>query len=148
MKASAGRPKGLDGELLERTKHGVIVNQRIRAIVGQVIDELEKRRAAGRGDFVAKLADEVEEGGLAAWKALQELLPRDADVAGKVPTPTMNLSALFVQAARDLSEMGKRNHEAAISPMASLIELTANAGSAPDAEPAALAKPLDAEIEW
>src|SRR5262245_44991870 len=102
MRASAGRPKGLDGELQERSKHGVLINQRIRAIDGQVMDELERRRASGGSDIVAQLADEVEKGGIAALRALQELLPRDEDVAGK--GPTVNFSALFVQAARSMSE--------------------------------------------
>src|SRR5262249_40611233 len=102
MRALAGRPKGRDGELLERTKHGLLVKQRIRAIVGLVIDELERRRAAGKSDFVAKLADEVEKGGIAAWKSLQELLPRDEDVAGK--GPSLNFATLYVQAARSMGE--------------------------------------------
>jgi hypothetical protein len=35
-----------------------------------VIDELEHRRATGKADYVKALADEVQRGGIAAWKAL------------------------------------------------------------------------------
>jgi hypothetical protein len=65
------------GEVRQKTINAAATRTRIHAIVGQVIDELEKRRAKGKSDWVASLADEVEKGGLTAWKALRDLLPRD-----------------------------------------------------------------------
>src|SRR5262245_17202210 len=72
--AARGRPgRGL-APLKEKTVHAALTKQRIHALVGQVIDELEHRRATGKADYVKALADEVHRGGLAAWKALRELL--------------------------------------------------------------------------
>jgi hypothetical protein len=75
--------------------------QRIHAIVGQVIDELEHRRATGKSDFVKTLADEVEKGGIAAWKALRELLPRDEDIPSG--SPSMSFSQLFIAAHKEIN---------------------------------------------
>ena len=69
-RALEGRPGRQVGTLNEKTVHAAITKARIHAIVGQVIDELEQRRAKGKGDYVAALANEVEEGGLAAWRSL------------------------------------------------------------------------------
>ena len=77
--ALRGRPGRGIGPLKEKTVHAALTKQRIHAIVGQVIDELEHRRATGKRDYVKALADEVEKGGIAAWKALRDLLPRDDD---------------------------------------------------------------------
>jgi len=76
-------------------------NAAIHAIVGLVIDELEKRRAAGKSDFVKTLADEVEKGGIAAWKALRELLPRDEDIPSG--SPSMSFSQLFIAAHKEIN---------------------------------------------
>jgi hypothetical protein len=96
-RALKGRPGRQVAPLKEKTIHAALTKQRIHAIVGQVIDELEKRRAAGKGDYVAKLADEVAEGGLAAWKALRDLLPPgDPDTTG---AGTLNIGQIFVAAA-------------------------------------------------
>jgi hypothetical protein len=53
--------------------HAALTKQRIHAIVSQVIDELEHRRATGKADYVKALADEVQRGGIAAWKTLRDL---------------------------------------------------------------------------
>jgi hypothetical protein len=80
-----------------------LTKQRIHALVGQVIDELEKRRAAGKSDFVKTLADEVEKGGIAAWKALRELLPRDEDVPRG--SPTVGIGQLFIAAHKEINRL-------------------------------------------
>ena len=67
--ALRGRPGRGVGPLKEKTVHAALTKQRIHAIVGQVIDELEHRRATGKADYVKALADEVQRGGIAAWKA-------------------------------------------------------------------------------
>jgi hypothetical protein len=104
-RALKGRPGRQIGPLKEKTVHAALTKQRIHAIVSQVIDELEKRRVAGKGDYVAKLADEVAEGGLAAWKSLRDLLPRD-DPAD-APSGLMNIGNLFVLAAQQAAERGR-----------------------------------------
>jgi len=76
-RAAQGRPGQQIGPLKEKTVHALATKSRIHALVGQVIDELEKRRAKGKGDYIAKLADEVEKGGISAWKSLKDLLPSD-----------------------------------------------------------------------
>jgi hypothetical protein len=81
-----------------------LTKQRIHAIVGQVIDELEHRRATGKSDFVKTLADEVEKGGIAAWKALRELLPRDEDIPRG--SPSMSFSQLFIAAHKEITGRG------------------------------------------
>jgi hypothetical protein len=63
--------------LQERTVHGLQTKARIRAVIDLAIDELEQRRAKGKSDHVALLADEIEKGGIAAWKSLIDLLPPD-----------------------------------------------------------------------
>jgi hypothetical protein len=97
-RAAEGRPGKHDGELQDRTVHGLLTKQRIHAIVGQVIDELENRRAAGKRDYVAALADEVEKGGLAALQQLKSLLPDDA----KLPIGglTMNVNHMYLEALK------------------------------------------------
>ena len=57
--ALKGKPgRGL-GSLKEKTVHAALTKQRIHAIVGQIIDELEHRRATGKADYVKALADAV-----------------------------------------------------------------------------------------
>jgi hypothetical protein len=68
-----------------------------------VIDELEKRRAAGKSDFVKTLADEVETGGIAAWKALRDLLPRDEDIPSA--SPSISFSQLFIAAHKEINRL-------------------------------------------
>jgi hypothetical protein len=71
-----GKP-GRQLALKQKTVNALATKSRIQAIVGQVIDELEDRRAKGKSDYVAQLANEVEKGGIAAWKSLRDLLPAD-----------------------------------------------------------------------
>src|SRR5262249_29833986 len=85
MSASGGRPVGSGGDVTTGVRNGQLINQRIRALVGQALDEIEHRRSKGKSDVVARLADEIEKNPLAALKSLQELLPKD-DAAGKQPT--------------------------------------------------------------
>jgi hypothetical protein len=96
-----GRPGRSIGPLKEKTVHAALTKQRIHALVGQVIDELEKRRAAGKSDFVKTLADEVEKGGIAAWKALRDLLPRDDDIPSG--SPSLSFSQLFIAAHKEIN---------------------------------------------
>jgi hypothetical protein len=72
-----GTPGRQVATVKEKTVHAHLTKQRIQAIVGQVIDELEQRRAKGKSDYVAMLADEIEKGGIAAWRSLRDLLPAD-----------------------------------------------------------------------
>jgi hypothetical protein len=71
--------------------------------VGQVIDELEHRRATGKADYVKALADEVQRGGIAAWKALRELLPRDEDTANSAPN--VSVGQLFIAAHKEINRL-------------------------------------------
>jgi hypothetical protein len=99
--ALRGRPGRGIGPLKEKTVHAALTKQRIHAIVGQVIDELEHRRATGKADYVKALADEVEKGGIAALKALRDLLPRDEDA----PNPGTSFNGLFVLAAKQAAQL-------------------------------------------
>jgi hypothetical protein len=87
----------------ELVKSAALTKQRIHAIVGQVIDELEHRRATGKADFVKALADEVQQGGIAAWKALRDLLPRDEDVPRG--NPTVGIGQLFIAAHKEINRL-------------------------------------------
>jgi hypothetical protein len=82
---------------------GRVTKQRIHAIVSQVIDELEHRRATGKADYVKTLADEVQRGGIAAWKALRDLLPRDEDVPSG--NPTVGIGQLFIAAHKEINRL-------------------------------------------
>jgi hypothetical protein len=99
--ALRGRPGRGIGPLKEKTVHAVLTKQRIHAIVAQVIDELEHRRATGKADYVKALADEVQRGGIAAWKALRDLLPRDEDMPSA--RPSVSLSQFFVAAHKEIN---------------------------------------------
>jgi hypothetical protein len=87
--------------LKEKTVHAALTKQRIHAIVAQVIDELEHRRATGKADYVKALADEVQRGGIAAWKALRDLLPRDEDIPSG--SPSISFSQLFIAAHKEIN---------------------------------------------
>jgi hypothetical protein len=102
-RALKGRPGRQLGPLKEKTVHAALTKQRIHAIVGQVIDELEQRRAKGKGDYLAKLADEVEKGGIAVWRSLRDLLPRDDPNTPNGAAPSMNFGHVFVAAAIEAS---------------------------------------------
>jgi hypothetical protein len=87
----------------EKTVHAALTKQRIHAIVGQVIDELEHRRATGKADCVKALADEVQRGGIAAWKALRDLLPPDDNVLGG--SPSISFGQLFIAAHKEINRL-------------------------------------------
>ena len=144
--AAVGRPEKLDGEIYAGTKKALLIKQRIHALIGQALDEVDRRRARGKSDVVAKIADAIEKDPLAALRSLQELLPKNDDAASKVPAPTLSMQALFVQAARTVSEIERKGRDA-IPPNASLLELVANAEPVPDAEPSS-ARPEDDRIDW
>lgn len=76
-RGNRGKPGQQVGPLKEKTVNAHLTKQRIHAIVSQVIDELEQRRVKGKSDYVANLADEIEKGGIAAWRSLRDLLPAD-----------------------------------------------------------------------
>ena len=105
--ALRGRPGRGVGPLKEKTVHAALTKQRVHAIVGQVIDELERRRATGKADYVKALADEVQRGGIAAWKALRDLLPRDEEPSSG--SPPVNFSQFFVAAAKQAMSRGRRS---------------------------------------
>lgn len=146
MSAAAGRPPGPHGPNAP-TIYGRNTAARVHAIVGQILDELERRRVSGRADIVRRACDEIEKmPALDALRALRELLPKDADPAAKAPV--QNNVALFVQAARELAERNQRPDAlapGASAPTTSLLELVAQPVS--HAEPASTR--ADAEdIEW
>jgi hypothetical protein len=97
-RAAEGKPGKHAGELENRAIHGLLTKQRIHAIVGQVIDELESRRTAGKSDYVAALANEVESGGLAALQQLKTLLPDDAKLP--IGGMTMNVNHMYLEAMK------------------------------------------------
>jgi hypothetical protein len=68
-----------------------------------VIDELEHRRATGKADYVKALADEVQRGGIAAWKALRDPLPRDEDIPSA--SPSVSFSQLFIAAHKKINRL-------------------------------------------
>src|SRR5262245_33540513 len=47
------------------------------------------------------LADEVQRGGIAAWKALRDLLPRDEEVPSG--SPTVGIGQLFIAAHKEIN---------------------------------------------
>src|SRR5262245_32731798 len=143
MPTSDGRPGKRDGQLNEGTKSGMLVRQRIYALIDQALDELNLRKAKGKGDVVATLANEIEKNPLAALKSLQELLPKDADTAGK--TQMLSMQALWVQASRQMAA-SERDQRDAISSMPPLLDVTPRAE--PVSEPAVVAKSSEPKIDW
>jgi hypothetical protein len=148
MSAPVGRPPEPRGPYATQVG-GRNTAARVHALVGQILDELDRRRVSGRADIVRRACDEIEKmPALDALRALRELLPKDADAASKVPA--LSMQALFVNAAREVSMMDiNRSPDASASfaasaPVASLIELTAQPVSDPDP-----ATPPSADaIEW
>jgi hypothetical protein len=122
-RAARGRPGRQIGPLKEKTQHALATKARIHAIVGQVIDELEKRRAKGKGDYVAKLADEIEKGGLSAWKALSDLLPREMGPAGN--GGSSNFASLFVTVMQRRADEERRAAAAALAAPSEIIDVQA-----------------------
>ena len=49
------------------------------------------------------LADEVQRGGIAAWKALRDLLPRDEEVPSG--SPTVGIGQLFIAAHKEINRL-------------------------------------------
>jgi hypothetical protein len=98
-----GRPGRGIAPLKEKTIHAALTKQRIHAIVSQVIDELEHRRATGKADYVKALADEVQRGGIAAWKALRDLLPRDDDIPSG--SPSVSIGQLLIAAHKEINRI-------------------------------------------
>jgi hypothetical protein len=71
-------------------------------------------------------------GGIAAWKALRDLLPRDEDIPSS--GPSVNISQLFVAAHKEVNRLEKAK---TVPPV---IDATAKAVTADVAE--------EEEIEW
>jgi hypothetical protein len=140
------------GALKAKTIHALGTKSRIHAIVGQVIDELERRRAKGKSDYIVKLADEVEEGGLPAWKSLKDLLPAD-DVQPAAGGTQFQFGNIFVAAVREASARQAAAEAPAIESTAlPIIDVPASTEAEPapipgQVEPEALPEddPLD---EW
>jgi hypothetical protein len=61
------------------------------------------RRATGKADYVKALADEVQRGGIAAWKALRDLLPRDEDIPRA--SPFISVSQLLIAAHKEINSL-------------------------------------------
>jgi hypothetical protein len=96
------------------TAGGHITKNRIYGIASQVLDELDRRNKRGKGDIVARLADEVEKGGLAAWRELAALLPKD----DPQPAPQQSWSAVWIQLGE---EAQRRRNTLDAKPTISLI---------------------------
>jgi hypothetical protein len=130
--ALRGRPGQGIGPLKEKTVHAALTKQRIHVIVGQVIDELERRRATGKADYVKALADEVQRGGIAAWKALRDLLPRDEDMPSV--SPSVSIGQLLIAAHKEVNRFEQAGKTA--SPV---IDVTAEPGTTETSEK---------EVDW
>jgi hypothetical protein len=105
-----------------------------------VIDELEHRRATGKADYVKALADEVQRGGIAAWKALRDLLPRDEDVPSG--SPTVGIGQLFIAAHKEINRLEEAKTalpviDVVAEPILALPGLTNTRDGAGDGQPAA-----------
>jgi hypothetical protein len=61
------------------------------------------RQATGKTAYVKALADEVQRGGIAAWKALRDLLPRDDDIPSA--SPPVSFSQLFIGAHKEINRL-------------------------------------------
>ncbi len=108
--------------LNEKTVHGLNTKSRIRAIVGLVIDELQDRRAKGKSDHVALLADEIEQGGISAWKSLLDLLPADdAAPAALGNMASATFAGIFAGAAAQAAAQARER----ATPLAEIIDVTA-----------------------
>jgi hypothetical protein len=93
---------------------------------------LKHRRATGKADYVKALADEVQRGGIAAWKALRGLLPRDEDMPSG--NPSVSFSQLFIAAHREIN----RSEQAKTVPP--VIDVTA--------EPVTTDEAKTEKVEW
>jgi hypothetical protein len=89
---------------LPRDRLRRFTKQRIHAIVTQVIDELEHRRAPGRPTTLRRLRT-VQRGGIAAWKALRDLLPHaiTRTFCGRFRCCIAPLGYLMMMATSDLN---------------------------------------------
>jgi hypothetical protein len=105
------KPKQLE-HVKQKTLNAYETKTRVHAIVGQVIDELQDRRAKGQSDYVATLADEVEQSGLAGWKALKELLPRD-EIETTGGGANVKFGPLFAMVVQRMSERERYERQAA-----------------------------------
>jgi hypothetical protein len=85
---------------------------RVHAIVGQVLDELERRRVNGKSDYVAALADNLAAGDLAAWKVLRDLLPRD-ELESSGAGANVKFGPLFAMVVQQMGERERHERQAA-----------------------------------
>jgi hypothetical protein len=79
---------------------------RLIALIGQALDEFEKRKAAGTFDLPAAIADEVQAAfeddkrqGMAALKALNDLLPAEPGASSAPSAALASLAGVFAGAA-------------------------------------------------
>jgi hypothetical protein len=96
---------------------------RVHAIVGQVLDELERRRANGKSDYVAALADNLETGDLAAWKVLRDLLPRDELESSGAGEASVKFGPLFAMVVQQMGERERHERQALVAPSEKIIDL-------------------------
>lgn len=77
------------------TAHKALVTHRARALIDQAFGELDSRKLKGKGDFVAKLADQMMEDPLRALERIALAFPEPAQAAN-----VSNINALFLQATQ------------------------------------------------
>jgi hypothetical protein len=58
---------------------------------------------SGKADYVKALANEVQRGGIAAWKALRDLVPQDEDISSG--SPSVSISQCFVAAYKEINRL-------------------------------------------
>jgi hypothetical protein len=80
------------------------------------------------------LADEVRRGGIAAWKALRDLLPRDEDTPNSATS--MSIGQMFIAAHKELNRLEQEGKEATLVIDATAEPLTTTEASGEE------------EVEW
>jgi hypothetical protein len=60
-------------------------------------------RATRKADYFEALADEVQRGGIGAWKALRDLLPRNEDTPSG--SPSVSFGQLFIAAHKEINRL-------------------------------------------
>jgi hypothetical protein len=117
---------------------------RMRAIVDQVIEEMEKRRTTKRFDYVSALADELQKGGLSAWKELKALLPREDAESNALNASNVHIGSLFAVVAAQVGARA-RDQQVPIAPTSdNMIDVTSSAPMAPVREVIETAEKEDA----
>jgi hypothetical protein len=95
-------------QLTHKGAAAIETKHRIRAIVDDVIAEADRRRRTGRYDYVGALCDELEKGGLSAWRERAALLPKTEVESGGAAT-SVHIGSLFSVIA---AQVGARDQQA------------------------------------